>query len=222
MNILVVAAHPDDEILGGGATFARLAREGHSVHLAVLGEGLTSRGDATGADLETLHSAQTAAAFAIGASAHSQHGLPDNRFDTVALLDVVQIVEKLIEHNAPEVIYTHHAGDLNIDHRVTAEAVLTATRPMAGCGVRELLAFEIPSSTEWTLGQIQPLFTPNVFVDVSETLEAKFEALECYASEMRPYPHPRSREAIEAIAKRWGSVSGCHAAEAFQLIRSVR
>jgi LmbE family N-acetylglucosaminyl deacetylase len=222
VNVLVVAAHPDDEILGGGATFARLAREGHSVHLAVLGEGLTSRGDAPSADLEALHSAQTAAAFAIGAGGHSQHGLPDNRFDSVALLDVVQIVEKLVEHHSPEVVYTHHAGDLNIDHRVTAQAVLTATRPMEGCGVRELLSFEVPSSTEWTLGQIEPVFTPNVFVDVSATLEAKFEALECYASEMRPYPHPRSREAIEAIAKRWGSVAGCHAAEAFQLIRSVR
>ena len=222
MNVLVVAAHPDDEILGGGATFARLAREGHSVHLAVLGEGLTSRGETSGKELEELHGAQTAAAFAVGANGHSQHGLPDNRFDTVALLDVVQVVEKLIEHHAPEAIYTHHAGDLNVDHRITAQAVLTATRQMEGTSVREVLAFEVPSSTEWTLGQIDPVFTPNVFVDVTETLEAKFEALECYASEMRPYPHPRSREAIEAIAKRWGSVAGCHAAEAFQLVRSVR
>jgi len=111
---------------------------------------------------------------------------------------------------------------LNVDHGVIHRAVLTATRPMAGQPVREIYAFEVPSSTEWAFHSVQPVFRPNVFVDVSATLETKIAAMACYESEARKFPHPRSAEALRAIAMRWGSVVGCAAAEAFELIRSVR
>ena len=150
------------------------------------------------------------------------YSLPDNRFDTVSLLDVVKIVEELVEHQQPQVIYTHHGGDLNIDHVVVHRAVLTATRPVAGCPVKEIYAFEVPSSTEWAFGQFQPAFQPNVFVNISATLETKVQAMALYESEARPFPHPRSPEALKALARRWGSAVGVEAAEAFELIRAIR
>jgi LmbE family N-acetylglucosaminyl deacetylase len=226
MNVLVVAAHPDDEVLGCGATIARLAREGASVHIAILGEGITSRyADATEADpaeLESLHKRAHDVAKLLDAKGLSLHKLPDNRFDTVPLLEVVKTVESLVVKHKPEVIYTHHGGDLNVDHQITFRAVLTATRPVPGQTVREILAFEVPSSTEWGFQGLEPVFRPNVFTDITGTLELKLRAMERYESEAREFPHPRSRQALEAIARRWGSVAGFAAAEAFELIRSLR
>ena len=226
MKVLVIAAHPDDEILGCGATAARLVAEGHEVHFAILGEGMTSRHarrtETAASQLEDLRRHAHAAAAKVGVNSLSLHGLPDNRLDTLPLLEVVKIVEELVDRHAPAVIYTHHAGDLNIDHGVVARAVLTATRPLAACPVREIYAIEVPSSTEWAFRCIEPVFRPNVFVDVTRGLEAKIAAMECYESEARAFPHPRSPEALRATAMRWGSVAGCAAAEAFELIRSVR
>lgn len=226
MTILVVAAHPDDEVLGCGGTAAAAARRGEDVHLAIFGEGITSRyAERESADaslITSLHGHSDAAAKALGASGLTMYGLPDNRFDTVAMLDVIKLVEELIDKVNPEVVYTHHAGDLNVDHVVLNRAVLTATRPMEGIGVREVLTFEIASSSEWAFNTIGPAFHPNVFVDITDTLETKIEAMEMYASEARPYPHPRSPDALRAIARRWGSAAGMRAAEAFQLVRSLR
>ncbi|MGO9088649.1 MAG: PIG-L deacetylase family protein [Candidatus Sulfotelmatobacter sp.] len=226
MKVLVIAAHPDDEVLGCGATAARLIVEGNEVHFAILGEGVTSRhhdrADADAAQLATLHRQVHAAAAKLGVKNVVSHKLPDNRLDTVPLLDIVKIIEDLVERIRPEVIYTHHGGDLNIDHAVIHRAVLTATRPTPGQPVREIYAFEVPSSTEWAFQRIEPSFRPNVFVDVTRTLEAKIAAMECYESEARKFPHPRSPEALRALAMRWGSVAGCAAAEAFELVRSIR
>jgi LmbE family N-acetylglucosaminyl deacetylase len=226
VRTLVIAAHPDDEILGCGATAARLVAEGNDVHFAILGEGMTSRhairDDADSAQLETLHKQAHAAAAKVGVKSVVAQKLPDNRLDQVPLLEVVKIVEELVDSLRPEVIYTHHGGDLNIDHGVIHRAVLTATRPVAGQPVREIYAFEVPSSTEWAFQRLEPVFRPNVFVDVTRTLEAKIAAMECYETEVRKFPHPRSAEALRAIAKRWGSVAGCAAAEAFELVRSIR
>jgi LmbE family N-acetylglucosaminyl deacetylase len=225
-RVLVIAAHPDDEILGCGATAARLALEGHEVHIAIVGEGITSRHaereKADASQLSLLHRNAQAAAAKIGAKDVVLYKLPDNRLDAVPLLDVVRLVEGLVEKLRPEVIYTHHPGDLNVDHGVVHRAVLTATRPMAGQPVCEIYAFEVPSSTEWAFQRIEPSFRPNVFVDVTATLEAKLAAMSCYDTETRQFPHPRSPEALRAIAARWGSVMGCQAAEAFELVRSVR
>lgn len=223
--ILVIAAHPDDEVLGCGGTIARLAREGHDLYIAILGEGITSRykqrEQADQALVEVLHARSRQVAELLGAEDVFMHHLPDNRFDTVPLLDVVKIIEELIEQLRPKVIYTHHGADLNIDHVVVHRAVLTATRPVVGCPVKEIYAFEVPSSTEWAFGQFQPSFRPNVFVDISATLETKLQAMALYESETRPFPHPRSPEAVQAIARRWGSVVGVEAAETFELVRAV-
>ena len=223
--VLVIAAHPDDEILGCGGTAARLVRDGHDVHFAIMGEGITSRHsqrDAADADqLARLHRQAHAAAAKVGVKSVLLHKLPDNRLDTVPLLEVVKLIEQLIERIKPQVIYTHHAGDLNVDHGVIHRAVLTATRPVTGQPVREIYAFEVPSSTEWAFQRVGPSFRPNVFVDIASTLEAKTAAMECYETEARKFPHPRSPEALRARATHWGSVVGCAAAEAFELIRSV-
>lgn len=224
MKVLVIAAHPDDEVLGCGATIARLAKEGNEVHLAILAEGITSRysqrADADPSLLQKLHARSRQAASLLGAKDITLHGLPDNRMDTVPLLDVVKIVESLIQKISPSRVYTHHGGDLNIDHTVVSRAVLTATRPIAGCPVKEVYFFEVPSSTEWAFQQFESAFRPNVFVDVGDTLEVKVRAMACYESEARAFPHPRSPEALRASAQRWGSVAGCTAAEAFQLVRA--
>ncbi len=226
MKILVVAAHPDDEVLGCGGTIARLESEGNDVIVLILGEGVTSRfEDRELADIsliDALHSRCRQAVALLGVREVLLCELPDNRFDTVPLLKIVKMIEAQVSRIAPDVIYTHHGGDLNIDHRITHQAVLTATRPIQGCPVREIYAFEIPSSTEWAFNQIEPAFKPNFFVDISASLSRKIEALSFYDSEARPFPHPRSPEAITSTARRWGSTVGCEAAEAFELIRAIK
>jgi LmbE family N-acetylglucosaminyl deacetylase len=226
MKILVVAAHPDDEILGCGGTMTRLAREGHEVRIAILAEGMSSRyaqrEEVDPQQMKDLHSHAQQAADKIGAKELILCKLPDNRLDTVPLLDVVKTVEELVARFRPEVIYTHHPGDLNVDHGVVHRAVLTATRPVTGQCVLEVYAFEVPSSTEWAFQRLAPPFRPNVFVDITDSLETKIAALACYDTEARDFPHPRSPEALRAIATRWGSVVGLPAVEAFELIRSVR
>ncbi len=225
MRVLAVAAHPDDEVLGCGGTLALLAQEGHETAVTILGEGVTSRYQTReAADEKLLRSLQTQSkevAEMLGAREVRLHNLPDNRFDTMPLLEVVKLVEGDISDSRPDVVYTHSGGDLNIDHRITHQAVLTATRPLAGQRVKEVYAFEVPSSTEWSFQGVGEPFRPNVFRDISSTLKLKLKALSTYESEVRAFPHPRSLEAIEAIAKRWGSTAGCAAAEAFELIRSV-
>ena len=225
-RVLVVAAHPDDEILGCGGTMTRLAREGHDVRIAILAEGMSSRypnrDDAHPEEMKHLHVQAQQAADTVGAKELVLCKLPDNRLDTLPLLEVVKTVEQLIARVRPEVIYTHHPGDLNVDHGVVHRAVLTATRPMGGQVVREVYAFEVPSSTEWAFQRLEPSFRPNVFVEITDSLETKIAALAVYATETRPFPHPRSAEVLRAIATRWGSVAGLPAAEAFELIRSVR
>jgi len=226
MIALVLAAHPDDEVLGCGGTIAKLTAE-HEVHIAILGEGITARYLRPGASdssaaVSTLQEEARSVGSLLGAKSVSFQGLPDNRFDEKPLLEVVKSVEHLIQEIGPEVVYTHHPGDLNMDHQITFRAVLTATRPLADCPVQEVYSFEVPSSTEWAFHQLQPPFRPNVFVDISSTIETKLRGLERYKGEQRPFPHPRSREALKAIARRWGSVAGMDYAEAFELIRSLR
>ncbi|MDM8542141.1 PIG-L deacetylase family protein [Desulfococcaceae bacterium HSG9] len=225
MKILVVAAHPDDEVLGCGGTVARMTREGHEVFIAVLGEGITSRFAERNTQerdlLKELHEKNREIATMLGAKELFAYSLPDNSFDSVPLLKIVRITEELIGKIHPEVVYTHHGGDLNIDHAITFRAVMTATRPMKGCPVRQIYTFEIPSSTEWAFGKFSDIFDPNTFVDISSTLDLKIQAMKQYESEVRQFPHPRSSKALQATAEKWGSVAGLEAAEAFQLIRKI-
>lgn len=225
MNVLVVAAHPDDEVLGCGATIARHADRGDVVRVLILGEGITSRheqrDDADPAELRALRDAAARASEVLGVKELQLRDLPDNRFDTVPLLDVVKIVERTVEAWQPELVYVHHGGDLNVDHAVTFRAVLTATRPVPGCVVQTLLAFEVPSATEWAFGRLATRFAPDTFVDVEATLARKIAALREYDGELRAFPHPRSGEGLDVVARRWGSTVGIGAAEAFETIRAV-
>lgn len=225
-RVLVIAAHPDDEVLGCGGTIARLAQEGHHVYISILGEGITSRYFqrelADNVKVKSLQDCCRESAQLLGAKDLFFYDLPDNRFDTVPLLDIVKSIEGLIENLRPEIVYTHHGGDLNIDHVITHRAVLTATRPTVNCPVKTVYTYEVPSSTEWAFAQFAPVFRPNVFVDISATIDSKIKALQIYESEVRPFPHPRSPEALRATAQRWGSVVGLNAAEAFELIYSIQ
>ncbi len=224
-TVLVVAAHPDDEVLGCGGTIARLAAEGSEVHVLLLGDGETSRRTGSGGVTQPSVTARNAACEAaraiLGYSTVEGVGLPDQRLDGLDLLDVVQRVEEVIERRRPAMVFTHHVGDVNLDHRVVHDAVVTACRPQPGHTVRKLLFFEVPSSTEWRPPGSAPPFLPNWFVDISSALPTKLRALEAYARELRGFPHPRSIGAIEALAKWRGASVGVRAAEAFTLGRMV-
>lgn len=220
--VLCVAAHPDDEILGVGGTLARHAAMGDAVYLMIVGEGITSRHEPTAVDqLDALRIAATAAAAAIGARPPIMTNLPDNRLDSLDLLTIIQSVERVVSELKPHTVYTHHGADVNMDHRVVHQAVVTATRPLPGSSVRRLYAFETISSTEWATPSFGPAFRPNTYVDVTPYMGAKMEALRCYESEMRAFPHARSMEAVEALARLRGTQVSCAAAEAFELLREV-
>lgn len=224
-NVLVIAAHPDDEVLGCGGTIARLAREGKEVHIVILANGLTSRADLEKQKCEELleqhHQRAQQAGSLMGASSVRVLGFPDQKMDALPLLEITQAIEQEIERIQPDTIFTHHGGDLNQDHVITYRATLTATRPVAGGCVRSVYAYEVPSSTEWSFQRFAPYFHPCVFFDIADFLEIKIAAMKIYQSEMREFPHPRSPRALQAIAQRWGSVVGRNAAEAFELVRGV-
>lgn len=224
-KILVIAAHPDDEVLGCGGTLSVLKRRGHDISICVLGEGITSRftkrKDAKKRLTAELKKEARQAGLVLGATKLLHFDLPDNRFDTVPLLDIVKTIEGVIKHQCPDILFTHSPFDLNIDHVITHRAVLTATRPQKGHSVKEIYAFEIPSSTEWGFGEFGD-FRPNVFFDIEKVIDIKIKALKVYDSELREFPHPRSAEAVKAVARRWGSVANLEYAEAFHLIRSIR
>ena len=221
-RILVVAAHPDDELLGAGGTIRRLADEGKEVHAVILAEGMTSRAETRDeADFDKLNDLREDAKKAssiIGYNSIDFYDFPDNRMDEVDLLDIIKAVSRAVDKYKPDTIFTHHHGDLNIDHRRTCEAVLTACRPVGDYFVKRIYAFETPSSTEWNYVYNEP-FTPNVFFDVSRTIKAKVDAMACYRSECTEYPHPRSEDALMALAKYRGTNVGVEVAEAFVLLR---
>jgi LmbE family N-acetylglucosaminyl deacetylase len=223
-SILILAAHPDDEVLGCGGTIAKLANDGATIHVAFLADGVFSRVSNSIDQDEELHIRRSAAQKSceiLGVKSVSFGEFPDNRMDTVALLDITRELEGLLTKHKPEMIFTHHAGDVNIDHRRMHEATVTACRPQPGHPVKTLLNFEVPSSTEWQLSGSAPIFAPNWFVDISDTLDQKLAALDFYSSELRDWPHPRSRQAIEHLARWRGASVGVDAAEAFMLGRKL-
>ena len=225
-KIAVIAAHPDDEVLGCGGTIARRVRAGGEVVSLIVAEGVTSRDGARdsatrASDIAQLREAARAANLTLGVRTVEFGGLPDNRLDSIDLLDVVKLVEAFIERHKPHIVFTHAAVDLNIDHEIVSRAVSTACRPLPTSQISSLLFFEVPSSTEWQLNSAKGVFWPNWYEDISQTLEVKLEALRRYASEMRPWPHPRSFEAVEALARWRGASVGLAAAEAFSLGREL-
>jgi LmbE family N-acetylglucosaminyl deacetylase len=195
--------------------------------VVILGEGITSRSDARNVSewdkqLE-IHKANTLKAqAAIGYNELSLYNFPDNRFDEVALLDIIKVIEKEKKEFNPSVIFTHHGGDVNIDHQRTFESVITACRPMQSESVKTIITFETPSGTEWRSPSDPRHFLPNLFVSISlQNLNAKIQGMENYEFERRTYPHPRSPEALKIQAQRWGVAMGVDFAEAFCIIRNI-
>jgi len=221
-KILIVAAHPDDEILGCGGTIAKLVQNGYEAFTLILGEGKTSRDGYNPDEIQKLNKEMIVANEIIGVKKVYTANFPDNAFDSVALLEIVKKIEEVKNSLNPEIIFTHHYGDMNIDHQITHKAVLTATRPMQDECVKEIYSFEVPSSTEWNSYSKETAFISNVFFDVSETINCKVKAMGEYKSELRDYPHPRSLEYIKDNAKLWGAKTGVNYAEAFMLIRSIK
>jgi LmbE family N-acetylglucosaminyl deacetylase len=219
-KIVAIFAHPDDEILACGGMLAKHAMQGDDVHILILATGLTSRGKASDDELESLQQDAKNAAKALGVDKVSFGGLPDNAMDSVALLDVVKVVESFLNDHPSSVIYTHHMGDMNIDHQVTARAVLTAARPLPGGDDLTILAGEVNSSTEYAPPPMTP-FTPTEYHNIDDALDKKIAAMACYKTELRDWPHPRSLEAIEYQAKNRGAQSGMNAAEAFMTLRRI-
>ena len=218
-KVLIVAAHPDDEILGCGGVIARHVNNGDSVHIVFMSDGLTSR---TSIDLNEVKARKQSAKDASNILGVKNKpvflGFSDNRMDTVALLDIVQPLEQVINEVEPKVVYTHHSGDLNIDHKITHQAVMTACRPQPGFCVREIYSFEVLSSTGWSTNTP---FIPNYFIDISNVLDLKILAIKAYSSELRTFPHARSIESIKVLAKYRGSSMGIRAAEVFQVERQL-
>jgi LmbE family N-acetylglucosaminyl deacetylase len=225
-NVLVVCASPGDEVLGCGGTLARHARRGDTVRVLVLGDGWTSRVRSAekgfeALDLDVLEEQSRSALARLGVETISYLRFPDNRFDTLALLDIVKTIEDAKRDFDADVVYTNSPYDLSVDQRFTVEAVLTAFRPLPGDNKATLMAFEVLSSTEWNQTGGRQGFAPNCFVDISDTLADKLAAYRAIYSEQRPWPHARSIEALEHLARSRGAAVGLEAAEAFLLLREV-
>ena len=225
-KILIIAAHPDDEVLGCGGTMAKWANEGAEVYSLIMAEGATSRDktrdrESRNVDLAHLGLAAQKASDLLGIASVELLSYPDNRMDSVDLLDVVKSVEDRIKKINPDTVVTHHSADLNIDHQVIHEAVMAACRPQPGHPVKRILSFEVSSSTEWQSPTFGNSFIPNWFEDISDTLELKIRALEAYETEMREWPHARSIKAVEHLARWRGASIGREAAEAFILERAI-
>ena len=226
MKYLIIAAHPDDEVLGCGGSMAKWSRDGSEMHVLIMAEGATSRDksrDRVARQKELSHLAQSAskAGEILDVQSVELLNFPDNRMDSVDLLDVVKAIEDYVKKLQPEVVVMHHSGDLNIDHQIVHQAVMAAIRPQPSHCVKRILSFEVPSATEWKSPTAGNPFVPNWFEDISDTLELKIKALEAYKTEMREWPHARSVEAVKHLAKWRGASVGFEAAESFIILRQL-
>jgi LmbE family N-acetylglucosaminyl deacetylase len=213
-EVLVIAAHPDDETLGMGGTIHKLSLLGSRVRVVFLSDGVSSREEIR----ENLASRRTAAINALRLLNCSDvyfYDYPDNSMDSVPLIEIVKTIEKNISDFSPTVIFTHFPHDLNVDHRITSQACLVAARPKVNCKIKSLLYFEVQSSTEWNFGASQ--FMPNVFVDISNSFDIKMKALMEYQVEIETFPEARSFAGIEARSTVRGVTVGVSNAEAFQI-----
>lgn len=232
-KILIVSAHPDDEIIGMGGVLKKLSKN-HQIEILFLADGITAR-KASGHinstkyevtrettekmknEIQTRKIHAKNALKILGVTKMKFLDLPDNELDTVPLLKIVKEIERMIKLTKCEVIFTHHYNDLNVDHRLAYEATITASRPIFNSTVKSIFSFEAISSTDWR----KPYkFDPNLYIDISNELKYKIKAIKEYKNEIQKFPHPRSVESIEANAIRWGSLSGCKAAEPFELVSS--
>jgi len=218
-NVLVVAAHPDDEALGCGGAIARHSDRGDHVDILFLADGVGARGGDRADVLARRREAARGAATILGAKEPQFRDFPDNRLDSIDLLDIVQSVEEVLASRPYDIVYTHLEGDLNVDHQIVNRAVRTATRPTPTQSVRTVLAFEVPSSSEWAFSY-SPAQQPNLAISIADQMERKIAALRAYGSELRDPPHPRSIEAVRGLATWRGASHGLASAEAFTIIRA--
>ena len=219
-TVLVVASHPDDEALGCAGAIAKHNQNGDKVHLLFMTNGIGSRTknpDEIKARLESTNNASKI----LGVHSSENLDFPDNEMDSTPLLEVVKKIEKTINKVQPNIVYTHHIGDLNIDHQLTHKAVITACRPQPGFCVKEIYSFEVLSSTEWQTPGYLP-FTPNVYIDISNQIDIKRQALGAYSQEMRLTPHSRSIENAICLNALRGNAIGVGYAEAFFAIRILK
>lgn len=226
-NILIVAAHADDEALGCGGTIARHVSEGDLVSVVFLTDGVGSRfatansGEVTAATERKNAALKALQHLGVSSDQVSAFDFPDNAMDSVPLIEITRQLEAVVEAKHPSVIYTHHPGDLNVDHRCAYEAVMTACRPQPAHPVAAIYSFEIPSSSNWAGHSQGSAFVPNLHKDITAYWPQKLAALEAYAEEMRPAPHARSIEALQALAIYRGSQVGLQYAEAFCVERII-
>ena len=226
-KILVIAAHPDDEVLGCGGLIARQAQFGAEIKVLILATGKTSRHieapENDEAEIAKLYDESRHALSILGVNAeHIVFGnFPDQKLDTLPNLELIHFMKNHIQSFMPDSVYTHHRGDYNSDHQIVFDAVVFACRPYLGEHFpTELYSFEVLSSTEWAYQGINS-FQPTMYYDISATIELKKQAMAAYNSELRAYPHPRSVESVENLAKMRGNQVSKYYAEAFELIRKI-
>ncbi|GAA4470393.1 PIG-L deacetylase family protein [Novipirellula rosea] len=224
MKVLVVAAHADDEALGCGGALIRHADAGDDVAALFLTNGVSSRDSVDANDISARQTAMEKALSILGVRHHVRLDYPDNAIDTVSLLSVAKSLEAFCSKwGTPDTIYIHHPSDLNVDHQIAYRAVMTCFRPQPSSEgtPSSILTFEVPSSTGWIGGSSADGFLPNYFINIDLTLERKLDALRAYSAEMRPFPHARSLQAVEHLARYRGSTVGVAAAEAFVVERII-
>ncbi len=221
-RVLVVSAHPDDETYGVGGTILSHVSRGDAVFVLILTDGVTARHN----EIEQQKTAAEQACACLGVAKVCFAQLPDQGLDGLPLLDVIRPISGAIREFQPEIVYTHHGGDVNQDHRSVFEATLVAVRPVGHNPVQRVLAYEVPSSTEWGPPCGDWVFRPNVFANIAPFLDQKLAALEMYSktyeSEVKPFPHPRALEAVRIYAQQRGVSVGMLAAEAFMLLRELQ
>jgi len=215
-KVLVVVAHPDDEVLGCGATIAKHIKKGDEVQVVFIADGFSSRHDGENRNFSAIEASKS-----LGCNHPIFLNFPDNRLDTIPLLDIVQKLESIVFDYLPNIVYTHHLGDLNIDHQVTNRATMTACRPHQDSCIEEIYACEILSATHWNSHSDHNAFNPNYFVEVSDYMDLKNDALQCYSGEMRDFPNARSFQTVKNLASLRGSIVGVGNAEAFLIIRKI-
>jgi len=216
MKILVISPHPDDEVLGCGGTMAKHSINKDEVYLCIVTKGYEP--DWSKEFMENMKEQIDESSKTLGVKETYFLDYPTAKLDTVSQKKLNESFFEIIEKIKPDILYFPHKGDLNKDHRIIFESVLVASRPI-NHKIKRILSYEVLSETEWGQ-QIEP-FIPNVYVDVSETFTKKIEAMNAYKSELKKYPHPRSIEIIEVLAKKRGSEVGLMLAESFKLIREI-
>ncbi len=222
IKVLVIAAHPDDETLGLGGTIASHSSKGDIVHVQIITDGSSTQYPNRAIEMIERKKGEAECAMRLLGVENIEFGeLPDMRLDCTPHIVINRLIEEKVRDFEPEIIYTHHTGDLNMDHRMVARSTMVASRPSSNGPIREILAYEVPSSTEWNGPHVTDLFVPNRFVDISNFLELKMKAIDCYESELRDFPHPRCPEVIRNYDQANGNSMGMKYAERFMILRSI-